>query len=378
MKYLIIFSLVILGFYPMYGQTPLEFYQKKDYQALIKLETQATKLTAEELYMVGYAFFQLENDGKAVEFYDKAIAKGLNDGTVHFYKGLALRYSNQYDKALKEIEISLQKEPTNQEYMNEKGMVFYAQDQFDKALEVFEIAKNLPNTFPEPYYWIAKIHQGKKDFAKALSNYYQAIKYLSKESRYHFIALTNIAFLETNINKDHKKASRAYLAALLINNEDYEIHYNLLKSFNANKEYVRADSMFATLKVAFEKKLLPKEDIEIKSISVAQFEWNGQKAVIIRSFIDPKDVLDISYKVFLLDKVSNKVERRFVVEKTVQIGEKGLKHLLCEQDKKTGGHITYPYGWTTDNIPVADIQKAVIAVLDNKIKKAASSNFGDK
>lgn len=64
--------------------------------------------------MVGFAFFQLENDDKAIEFYDKAIAKGLDNGSVHFYKGLSLCYQKKYDEALIETEISLKKEPNNQ------------------------------------------------------------------------------------------------------------------------------------------------------------------------------------------------------------------------------------------------------------------------
>jgi tetratricopeptide (TPR) repeat protein len=82
-------------------------------------------------------FFKTENDSKAIEIYDKAISKGLNNGSVHFYKGLSLRLLNNYEEALKEIEKSLKLEPTNQEFMNEKGMVYYSQKNFDKALEVF-------------------------------------------------------------------------------------------------------------------------------------------------------------------------------------------------------------------------------------------------
>ena len=48
------------------------------------------------------------------------------------------------------------------------------------------------------------------------------------------------------------------------------------------------------------------------------------------------------------------------------------------QDKKTGDHITYPYGWVMDNIPLDDLEKAVKLVLDGKMKYAAKSNFGKK
>jgi len=87
--------------------------------------------------------------------------------------------------------------------------------------------------------------------------------------------------------------------------------------------------------------------------------------------------LDISYKVYLLSKTDKKIEKTFMVEKTSQNPD-NIKHLLCEKDKKTGSHITYPYGWKTDYIPLAELKKAVILVLDGKMKQAASSNFGNK
>ena len=170
----------------------------------------------------------------------------------------------------------------------------------------------------------------------------------------------------------------AYLQAIQLDKDNYELYYKLMKSYNAAKEYVKADSIFGLVKIAFEKGKLPKEDMEIKNIVIAQFEWNGQTATIIKSLVDPKESLDISYKVFLLNKEGAKVERRFVVEQTIQLEKNGAKYLLCEQDKNNGDHITYPYGWSTDNIPLDDLEKAVKLVLDGKMKYSAKSNFGKK
>lgn len=378
MRKLITFAIAIFLSSFLHGQTATELYNKRDYQALIKLEKKSEKLTPEELYMVGFAFFQLENDNKAIEFYDKAIAKGLNNGAIHFYKGLSLHYLKNYNDALKEIELSLKLDPTNQEYMNEKGLVYYSQEQYDKALEIFEVAKMLPNIFPEPFYWVARIYHEKQDFNKALTGYYEAVENLPKENSYYLASLTSIGQLEYTVTKDYLKSAKAYSEAIQLDNENYELYYKLIKSYNAAKEYAKADSLFDIVKVAFEKGKLPKEDMEIKTIAIAQFEWNGQIATIRKSLIDPKEFLDISYKVFLLNIAGDKVERRFVVEKTIQIGENGAKYLLCEQDKKNGTHITYPYGWSTDKIPLDDLQKAVILVLDGKMTQGASSNSGNR
>jgi tetratricopeptide (TPR) repeat protein len=371
-----IFTVLLYSF--SFGQTPTELYNDKNYQELVKLEKKSDKLKPDELYMVGFAFFQLENDNKAIEFYDMAIAKGLDNGTVYFYKGLSLCYLKKYEEALKEVEIALKKEPSNQEFMNQKGLIYKYQGQEDKALEIFEQATKLPNTYGEPFFWLAYIYHGKQDFKKALNLYYVALDSVPRKNSYYLTTLQSIGQLEYTFTKDYLKSATAYSQAIQIDKDNYELYYKLIKSYNAAKEYKKADSIFNIVKLAFEDGRLPKEDMELKTIAIAQFEWNGQIATILKSLIEPKKMLDISYKVFVLNKEGNKVERHFVVEQTIQIEKDGAKHLLCEQDTKAGRHITYPYGWSTDLIPPDDLEKAVKLVLDGKMKQSASSNFGKK
>jgi tetratricopeptide (TPR) repeat protein len=378
MRKISIFIFTVLFYSLSSGQTATELYNNKNYEELVKLEKNANTLTADELYMVGFAFFRLENDNKAIEFYDKAIAKGLNDGSVHFYKGLSLCYQKKYDEALKEIDISLAKEPNNQEFMNQKGEIYRYQGNEDKALEFFVQATKMPNTFGEPFFWVAYIYHGKQDFKKALSLYYIALDSIPQKNSYYQETLESIGKLEYSYTKDYIKSAKAYSQAIQLDKYNYELYYKLMKSYNAAKDYAKGDSIFGLVKNAFEKGELPKEDMEIKTVAIGQFEWNGQIAAIRKSLLDPKESLDISYKVFLLDKEGDKVERRFVVEKTIQIEKNGAKHLLCEQDKKTGDHITYPYGWSTDNIPLDDLERAVKLVLDGKMKYSAKSNFSKK
>lgn len=152
----------------MNGQTTsAELYSNKDYQALSKLAENDSALNGEELYQVGYAFFQLEKDDKAVEFYDKAIAKGFDNGPTHFFKGVSLTYLQKYDEAAKEIDVALKKEPNNQEYMNQKGLIYRSKGQEDKALDYFEEATRYPNTYGEPFF-LGSLHlPWKTEFRKS-------------------------------------------------------------------------------------------------------------------------------------------------------------------------------------------------------------------
>ena len=360
-----------------FGQTTIELYKQKNYAELIKLDKNADKLTPDELYMVGFAFFQLGNDNKAIEFYDNSIAKGLDNGSVHFYKGLSLCYLKRYEDASKEIDTAIQKEPSNQEYMNQKGLIYKYQGQEDKALEFFEIATKLPNTYGEPFFWVAYIYHGKQDFTKALALYYIALENVPKRNSYYLKTLQSIGQLEYTFTKDYLKSAKAYSQVINLKPKDYEYYPKLIKAYNAAKEYSKADSIFGLMKIAYNNKELSEDDMQFRNIAIDESEWNGQLLSVYKYLVDPKVSLDISYKVYLLSKTDKKIEKTFMVEKTSKNPD-NIKHLLCEKDKKTGSHITYPYGWTTDDIPLAELKKAVILVLEGKMKQAASSNFGNK
>ncbi len=349
------------------GQTTTaELYNNKDYQALIKLDEKANTLTAEELYMVGYAFFQLENDTKAIELYDKAIAKGFDNGIAHFYKSISLQYLEKYNDAVKEIDIALKSEPTNQEYMNQKGLIYKSQDLEDKALDYFEEATRFPNTYGEPYFWVAYIYHGKKELEKALRLYYVAAEKVPKENKYYTAVLQSIGQLEYTYTENYQKSALAYAEAITMKPKDYNIYPKLIKAYNATKEYSKADTVFDAMKMAYDNSELP--DMKFKNVGIDEYLWNKQKLSVFKSLENPKAVLDVWYKVYLLNKSGDSVERIFTVEKTIQVGG-GNKYVLCEQMKNS--HLTYPYGWKTDTVPLDDLKKVISLVLDDKMQKMA-------
>jgi tetratricopeptide (TPR) repeat protein len=358
MPYLPALFLAVLLSFSACGQTATQLYTSKNYKALAKLEPEAAKLKPTELYMVGFAFYQLGDNG-----------------SVYFYKGLSLRYQHRYPEALQEVETALKREPNNQEFMNEKGLIVYAQGQKGKALEIFEQAKKLPNTFPEPYFWAARIHHENQEFEQALTGYYETLKVLPQTNSHHVEALAGIGQLEYTFTSNYKKSAKAYAMAIELDKENYALYYKLMKSYNADQAYSKADSVFMLVKEAFQKNRLPEEDMAIKTVTIAQFKWHGQIASINRSLLEPKQPLDITYKIFLLDEKGEKVVRRFVVEKTIPLEKNDAKYLLCEQVKSTGAHITYPYGWAATTISAGELQKGVELVLNGKMKQAASSNF---
>lgn len=353
----------------IYGQNIAELYNSKDFEALIKLEEKVDTLTGEELYMLGFAFFRLENDTKAVELYNKAIAKGYDNGIIRFYKAVSLTYMKKYDDAVKEIDMALKKEPTNQEYMNQKGKIYNAEGLEEKALDYFEEATRLPNTNGESFFWVAYIYHGKKNLEKALKMYYLAAEKVPRENTYYVATLQSIGQLEYTFTQNYQKSALAYAEAISLEPKNYEVYPKLIKAYNASKEYSKAESVFQLLKTAYKNNELD-PNMKFKNIGIDEYEWNKQKITVFRSLDDAKKVLDVSYKVYLLNKTGDSVERIFTVEKTIQI-EKGLKHFLCE--KKEDSSLTYPHGWKTDDIPLEDLKRAIVLVLDDQMQHTATS-----
>ena len=114
MKKILSFTFILLLYSSYHAQTASELFEGKNYEALVKLESKSDKLTPEDLFKVGYAFFQLENDLQAISFYDKAISKGFDSAYVYYFKGIALRYNQQYDASIQAFDIALKKDPSNQ------------------------------------------------------------------------------------------------------------------------------------------------------------------------------------------------------------------------------------------------------------------------
>lgn len=370
------FLLLLLSPAVLSAQTIEELYEKQDYAAIIAHADHSDTLTDMNLYVIGYAFFQLGDDERAIEFYDKALALTPDGVVFHFYKGLSLRFLGRYREALAEIELAVAGNPGSQEYVNEQGKVYYNLGEYDKALEVFEAAKKLENTFPEPYFWVGMIYDKQGLPEKALPAFYEAVEMIPVENSYHHDSWSMIGEIEYEL-KNYEKSVTGFKRAFEAGPNDWEQHARMMRSLNAWGKYDEADKAFATMKKAFEAGKLPAEDMEMGSTMFAQFEWNGQKAIVYRTFKDPEETLDISYRVYVLNPEGSEIVRRFQVEKTLQFKKKGTRHLFCERVKESGDHITYPYGWKTDEIPVKDIEEAVRLVLDGKMTMGASSSFGN-
>lgn len=376
-KSLTIVFLLLLIVINSKSQTIEELYEEKNFNELIKFENKVDELNTEQIFFVGYAFFQLENDGKAIEMYDKAIAKGLDSDYIYLYKGLSLRYDKQYKKAIENFKLAINRNPESQKNYTELANTFYFQEKYDSALVYFYKARNLDFQIGDPYFKIPNIFHIQEKFKEALEEYKISASLINKNDPVYIDLLKSIGQLEYTVFKRYDNAIKAYSEMISLIPKDYDMYPKLIKAYYANEDYVKGDSLFTIMKLEYEKGKLSEEYQQYGSVAIDEFEWDGQKIITYKNFKEPSKTLDIIYKIYLLSKDGKSIERTLMTEKTIQIKEDGVKHLLCEREKN-GTHHTYPYGWSSDEIDYPSLKKAVVFVLNKEMNPAASSNFGEK
>lgn len=318
------------------AQKITKLFEDKNYKELITYEKEESHFTAEETYYLGYSFFQMENDKKAVLYYDKAIEKGFEDPIIYFQKGLALMFDKQLDEALKYYNIAISKAQVPSFYL-EKARIYKLQNKND--LEINTYVEGIKNTQNDDRFYA--------ELVKNAGNYYYA---------------------ET---REYGKAIEIYKTALEKMPPDFKIYEKLIKALNADKKFNDANSYFLKAKSLYDQKQVSQDILKFKNMAVDEFEWNGQWLNVFKSFETPKENLDILYAVYLIDKSGEKIERKFNIEKTLQLDKKiDPEFVVCEEIKN--GHATFPIGFKDDSFTVEELENLIKNLLDKSVKPSAS------
>lgn len=247
-----------------------------NYKELIKFEDKPD-LTKTDCYFIGYAFFQLENDTKAIKMYDKAISLGLDDDYIYLYKGLSLRYDKQYDKAIEAFRTAIARNPQGQKNYTELANTYYYTNRYDSALTYFYKAREQKFELGDPYDKIPNIYHTQEKYDKALEEYYISASLIDKNDPKYIDILKNIGLLEYTHTHNYNKSIIAYSKMLSIIPQEYDLYPKLIKAYYANEQYSKGDSVFNILKTKYDKSELSKDMMDGKSVMVDEITWNGQK-----------------------------------------------------------------------------------------------------
>lgn len=314
----------------VFSQKIEKLFNEEKYAELTSLERESNNFTNQELYYLGFAFFRQENDLKAIDYYNKALEKGFDHSELFFQKGLSEIFLKKYDDALADFNTAISKN-SMAEYYIEKARVYI-------------ITKDVLNE--------------EKTYTEGL------LKAQKKDDRWYLQLLKNAGNFYYTQTKNFSKSEKIYADGIAKFPKSYELYEKRIKALNAEDRFIEADGIFDQLQNLYAKKLLSEEYMKFKNVAVDEFSWNGQWINIYKSFEKPKEMLDSLYKVYLIDKTGEKVERKFNIEKTIQVEKKDPEFVICEEINN--GHRTYPVGFKNGNFRITELRKEITKILNNK------------
>lgn len=152
------------------------FHRGAVYPKAIKFLQQATQLNvknAEGFSLLGQSHYALKQYHDARAALIRAVQLKPDLKTAHYYLGLALRYLNDLDWALKEFEIAEKDDGLRDKALLAKGMVLLDQGNFAKSITELErglkFAPPGSETMVQLYYLIGVAGEKNRDVHKAIS-----------------------------------------------------------------------------------------------------------------------------------------------------------------------------------------------------------------
>ena len=358
------------------AQTVTSLYEAEDYDALIRLQDKSDSLTAKELYFVGQALYYKDQDKAAIKCYDLAIKKGLDDDLVYLKKGLAQQYIDDLKGAQKSLRQAYVRNRNNQETITSIGNIFLFEEKLDSALAYFQQATLLPYEYAEPYFKLGYTYQLLEKFDQAIEAYTKAQKSIDQEHPRMLDVLSNKAVIQVYGTKDYPGGITSLETLIQLAPDQYDYYSLLIQAYNSNEEPELGDSLFRVIQIEYEAGKLPEDLTKYETILIDEFYWEGRLMRTFRYFDDPTEMLDITFKTYMINEEKDSVEHLFTSEKTIQLGKKGPKHLLCAWAGEK--HLNYGFGWAEDLIAHKAYKAAMLSVLEEKRNPAAMSVSGTK
>jgi tetratricopeptide (TPR) repeat protein len=372
MRLIFVFFFLTLFLVPCSGQSLIaKNYELKDFEVVFALGKDAASLTADDTYLVGKAYYYTSQDSLAVHYFTLAEQKGLVSEKLQLNTAQTYAYLGKFLEAQSHVEKALQIKSNYFSALHMKAKIFQMEKKNEDALALLIQCAQHDSVTADALISLTASLSAKEDYASALSFSYKALELCKKEQSDAKNALLNIGTLEEKVNKDKQKAIYHFEKALELDSTDYSIYSYLLPSLNEAGLLERAEAVFQSMRRQHTTGTL--QNVDDTNCVFGRYWIDGKRIIITRSLVEPREVIDISYHIYVIDQET--VERHFAVEKTFQLRPDSPSFLLCEL--LIAGHRTFGLGWKEETIPYLELKKAVQEILEDKEKPAAQSTYSD-
>lgn len=368
MKKFLLILIICLASLNNYAQEPItteleKAYDEEKYDLIIsKHSVKVSEYPAKAIYYVGMAYYMKTDDNNVLKLMDLSIKKDKTDPDAYFIKAMTLNYMGKFNKAIESFNKAIELDSSNSNYFSGLGDSFLNQEKFDKALSAYITASEKKEPIDRPFTMIPQLYAELNQPEKALEAFYKSKSTISKESDSYINALYNIGLYEF-LNKEYDKSEIAYIELNELAPNDYNSYVKLIQVYYGKKEYSKVKPLKEILYQAYKQGKL-KDNLK-SMFCFDQFEWNGKLILAYERFAVKEG--ELYYKhIFYVPNEKGETELTIQTENSpisVKLG--GPKYVLGMD--KNGTHSTFQYGFE-ENFNYDDLKKAVMLVLDEKIK----------
>ena len=284
------------------AQSKIEkLYGQKRYAEVVAFAPQSASLSGPDLFTVGQAYLQQQDNANAILMFDKAIAKGHKNGEVYFAKGVAQSNLEMYAEAASSYRQALFYMPGRKKVMIEMAANYYQADNLDSAYNVYvRIEKGWGDYYPALIMTCQILHE-QEYYDKALDCYYSKLYVLKKNPTYHREALEDVVRLEWHYAKNYVKAEAALKNLMSDYPDDYGYTMQLLQLYNFTGRYADAMLLENRILEGYTELKLPQTYYQKGAMVVEQFDSAQYTIEAYRNFQPEKEGNEV-YKSFVFSR----------------------------------------------------------------------------
>lgn len=371
-----LFLITFLFYSTLQAQTFEKAIQEEDWETAITFEKEAKKMNVDELFDLGFAFFQLDQSEKSETYMTKAIDNGGKNDYFHFYRGVVRTALKKYPNALGDFKNAAALNPNSQANFAEIGRVFAIMEKSDSALYYLNIARALPYENKFAYVLPVYIQSDNKQYEAALQEVDNSFALLgdADADTYKELVKEKSLVLE-KLNKSKEEIIEYFQSELDKKPDLYSIYTFIIQYQNELGLYDKSAERVNELKKLFAENRLPQEMMDKKRVLIQVVTVDKKEVYYYAMLKDATETLDLTYLAFVYKEDSEDLYKRIMTEKTIQLSENSASHLLCARDPD-GTHYTFLEGWKTDEIPFEEFKTLTEKVIRGEIQAGASSSYG--
>jgi tetratricopeptide (TPR) repeat protein len=161
-------------------------------------------------------------------------------GLDYYIKASQAKKSGQYEQAIQNYDLALQREPSNHFYLYEKGLCEYLLKRYPAAASTLSSVLKLQSDYTPAYILLAKIAVASNDSKKVVENLNMAAKYEkdnNKKINYRLYAMSRLV-RDGDLAQAYEQVKQAYQ----ISQEDTSVVYFYAKMNNILGKYAEAEN----------------------------------------------------------------------------------------------------------------------------------------